>query len=88
MRLKQGFILHEIGNEHMAVATGEAAENFNGLVRNNGTAAYIFELLQEEITRDEIVDAMCQRYDADRSEIEEDVDRMIREIRNAGFMHE
>lgn len=88
MRLKQGFILHEIGNEHMAVATGEAAENFNGLVRNNETAAYIFELLQNEITRDEIVDAMCQRYDADRSEIAEDVDRMIREIRNAGFMHE
>ena len=47
MRLKEGFILHEVGEEHMAVATGEAAKAFNGIIRNNETAAYIFELLQK-----------------------------------------
>ena len=88
MSVKDGFILHNIGEEYMAVATGEAAENFNGIVRNNETAAYIFELLQQETTEEAIVDAMCERYDADRSIIERDVKAVIEKMRSAGFLHE
>ncbi len=88
MRVKDGFILHNIGEEYMAVATGEAAEQFNGIVRGNETAAYIFELLQKETTEAEIVDAMCERYDAERSVIERDVENIISKMREAGFLHE
>ncbi len=45
MKLKEGFLLHDSGKEHMAVATGEAGKHFNGLVRNNATANFIFEQL-------------------------------------------
>ncbi len=88
MRLKEGFILHSVGDEHMAVATGEAAKGFNGIVRNNETAAYIFSLLQEETTEEAIVEAMCARYDAEESRIREDVHILIEKIREAGFLHE
>lgn len=33
MRLKEGFILHNVENESMAIASGEVAESFNGIVR-------------------------------------------------------
>ncbi len=88
MRVKEGFILHNIGEEYMAVATGEAAEKFNGIVRGNETAAYIFELLQKETTEKEVVDAMCEKYEADRSIIEQDVKNIIGKMREAGFLHE
>lgn len=88
MRLKEGFILHRIGEEHMAVATGEAGEQFNGIVRNNETAAYIFELLQQETTEEAVVEAMSQRYDAPKEKIAQDVRNMIGQIREAGFLHE
>lgn len=88
MRLKEGFILHEVGEEHMAVATGEAAKSFNGIIRNNETAAYIFELLQKETTEEAIVAAMCQRYDADESVIAADVARIIAKVREAGLLNE
>ena len=88
MRVKDGFVLHNIGEEYMAVATGEAAENFNGIVRSNETAAYIFELLQKETTAEAIVNAMCEKYDAERSIIEKDVANIIEKMREAGFLHE
>lgn len=88
MRVKDGFVLHNIGEEYMAVATGEAAENFNGIVRSNETAAYIFELLQQETTEEAIVDAMCEKYEAERSVIEKDVANIIEKMREAGFLHE
>ncbi len=88
MRVKDGFVLHNIGEEYMAVATGEAAENFNGIVRSNETAAYIFELLQQETTEEAIVDAMCEKYEAERSVIEKDVANIVEKMREAGFLHE
>lgn len=88
MRVKEGFVLHNIGEEYMAVATGKAAENFNGIVRSNETGAYVFELLQKETTEEAIVDAMCERYEADREVIQKDVVKIIQQMREAGFLDE
>ena len=88
MKLKEGLIFHAVGEEHMAVATGEAAKSFNGIIRNNETAAYIFELLQEEITEENIVEAMCERYDAPKDVIASDVADVVDRIRKAGLLHE
>ena len=88
MRVKDGFVLHNIGEEYMAVATGEAAENFNGIVRSNETAAYIFELLQKETTEEAIIEAMCEKYEAERRVIERDVAKIIGQMREAGFLNE
>ena len=88
MRVKDGFISHNIGDEYMVVATGDAAENFNGIIRGNETLVYIFELLKEETTEDEIVDAMCKKYDAPKEVISKDVANVIQKIREAGFLYE
>lgn len=88
MRLKQGFVLHTVGNEHMMVATGDAAKVFNGLVRNNGTANYILEQLLEDTTAEEIVARICARYEASEEVVVADVNRVIEEIRKAGFLDE
>ncbi len=86
MKLKEGFILQQVGNEYMAVATGEAAKDFNGLIRNNKTSNDIFSLLMTETTEEEVVDAMLEKYDAPREVIAEDVHRTILRLREAGFI--
>lgn len=45
MKLKEGFITHQIQNTQMMVAAGEAAKHFHGLVRSNETAAFIVDCL-------------------------------------------
>ena len=88
MKLKEGFILHNVGDEHMVVATGEAGKLFNGLVRNNSTANFIFEKLLKETSEEQIVEAMLEKYDASREQIASDVKRVINQIREAGFLDE
>lgn len=88
MKLKEGFVLHNVGDEHMVVATGEAGKVFNGLVRNNATANFIFEQLLQDTTEEQIVDAMLEKYDASRDQIAADVNRVIEQIKTAGFLEE
>lgn len=88
MKLKEGFLLHQTGEETLVVASGPAASVFNGLIRNNSTAGFIFEQLQHPTTEEAIVDAMEARYDAPREQIAADVHRLVERLRAEGFLDE
>lgn len=88
MKLKPGFIFHDIDGEHLVVATGPAAETFTGLIRNNDTADFIYRQLQREQTEASLTEAVCQAYDAPRALVEEDVHRLVNQLREAGLLDE
>ena len=83
MKLKEGFLVHQTGDEYIMVATGQASRSFNGLIRNNATANYIAELLQQETTKEEIVEKLLARYDA---VVERDVDNLLQQFEEAGLL--
>ncbi len=86
MKLKDGFVTHEMGGEQVMVATGSA--NFSGLVRSNATAAYIVDCLKQETTKDEIVAKMLARYDASAEVITADVDKILAKLRSIDALDE
>ncbi len=62
MKLKQGLIITPVGNEHVAVAAGEAGRKFHGMIHMNDTAVYITELLREERTEEELCRTVAEYY--------------------------
>lgn len=88
MKLKAGFITHSMGDEHVLVATGEAAERFRGIARSNETAAFIVDSLKEETTTDGIVEKMYAEYDAPKEQIRTDVIRVLDTLRSIGALDE
>ena len=86
MKLKKGFITHETDGEQILIATGEA--HFSGLVRSNKTAAFIVNCLEKECTREQIVEAMEEKYDAAREILERDVDKIIEQLKSIGAIDE
>ena len=84
MKLKEGFITHEAGGRAMLVPTGSAG--FAGLVRGNRTFGAILELLQEETTEEEIILAMCARFDAPPEKITADVKKALQELQKIGAL--
>lgn len=86
MKLKEGFITYNTGDENLLVATGEAGKSFNGIVRNNETAAFIAELLKEEITEEEIVSRILDTYDVDENTAKKDVRKLLDTFKREGFL--
>ena len=86
MKLKPGFITHNVGKEQMMVAAGPAAKQFHGLVRSNETAAFIVNCLKQETTEEAIVEAMLEQYDAPRETIRQDVHRVVEQLRQIGAL--
>ncbi len=86
MKLKKEIVLGNIDGNDFAVATGKLSKKVHGLMNNNKTAAYIFELLKKEQTENSIVDAMCEKYDAPREVIAEDVHELIKKLDELGIL--
>lgn len=86
MKLKEGFITYNTGDENLLVATGEAGKSFNGIVRNNETAAFIAELLKNEITEEEIVNRILDTYDVDEKTAKKDVRKLLDTFKREGFL--
>lgn len=66
MKLKNGVIITSHDNGYIAVAAGEAAATFKGMLKLNGTAAFICELLKNDTDIDKIADALCSEFEVDR----------------------
>ncbi|MBO5494143.1 MAG: PqqD family protein [Eubacterium sp.] len=77
MKLIKGMVTNTIDGENFAIATGKATKTFKGIIKNNSTAAYIFELLKTEQTEDSIVAAMLEKYDAPEDVIRADVREIL-----------
>lgn len=86
MKLKDGFVTHEMGGEKIMVATGSA--NFSGLVRANAAAAFILDCLKEETTREAIVEKMMAHYEADLQAVDADVDKVLAQLRSIQALDE
>ncbi len=87
MKLKEGIILSPMEDSFVAVAAGEAAKSFNGMVSMNATAAFICEHMKEETTVDALVQAVLDTYDGVTEErARASVERVIKDLSDAGLL--
>lgn len=86
MKIKDGFVLRQIADQWMAVPVGSMAEKIHGLVALNETAADIWHILQEEHTREEVVDILMLSYDHDRDEVRAHVEEFAGMLEENGML--
>lgn len=88
MKLKNGIVQSKVGEDYVVVAMGEAGRNFNGMVRNNATAAFLVERMLKETSEDELVASLLEEYEVDEATARRDVKHTIETFRNAGLLDE
>lgn len=81
MRAKYKFEMMKLDDRFVAVPIGAEAQTFQGVIKLNETSADILELLNEETTEKELVDALEIKYEAPRSLLEADVKKCLDEFR-------
>ena len=87
MRIKEGYILQEVAGTFLVMPTGDE-DGLKKIITLNETGAFMWRLLAGGATRDEIVDATEQEYDAPREVIEKDVDLFLARVRDAELLAE
>lgn len=82
MKLREGFITHESETGQIMVAAGKS--HFSGLVRSNHTAAFIINCLKTEVTKEQLVEKIMEKYGVSGETVEKDVELVIEKLRSIG----
>ena len=87
MKIKSGFVLEKVGGAYLAVAVGSRTKDFNGLVRMNGTGAFLWELLSKnEMTKEELLQRVLSEYDVAQEQARGDIDAFEKTLRDNGIL--
>ena len=86
MKIKEGFLLREVGGEYIVVAVGRASAEFNGVIKLNGTCAEIWKLIEQGLDENEIANALCERYDVDAEKALADVRGIVAKLTESGVI--
>lgn len=85
MKLKDIFITHNSDGEQVLI---DVTSSFAGLVRSNKTAAFIVDCLKKDTTKEQIVEAMYEKYDAPKDVLQKDVESIVKKLRGIGAIEE
>lgn len=81
MKIKEGFILRNVAGNNVVVPIGQASIDFNGMMSLNETGAFIFGKMIDGISREELIEAVIEKYQIDEALAETDVDDFIKKVK-------
>ncbi len=88
MKLKTGFILHQVGEEYIVVAVEERTKEFCGMIKLNRTAAFLWEQMKEEFTKEDLTNALLEKYDVSKEKAKCEVDSFLDMLLQAKVIEE
>ena len=86
MKIKKGFIVRQINNDYVVAAVGEQSKNFNGIIRLNQSAKFIWDMLEKGSSKQDIVCALLENYEIDEEKASQDVECFIQKLEEAEIL--
>ncbi|MCQ2422772.1 MAG: PqqD family protein [Lachnospiraceae bacterium] len=86
MKLKYEFIIREVGDRYVAVAVGDNAEEFHGIIRMNKSGKIMMELLKNEITETDLLTKLMEQYEGTEEFFKGEINKFVGGLRNAGVI--
>ena len=87
MKIKNGFVAREIAGQYVVVALGQASKVFNGIIKLNESAKFIWDMLVKGAEKEEIVEALLNEYEGvEAAVVEADVDNFINKLEGANIL--
>ena len=86
MRIEKEFVLREIAGDYIIIPTGKTALEFNGLITVNEVGVTIWNMLQEEVTFDQLVQGILDEYDVEEDVAREDIQEFLDALAKDGIL--
>lgn len=77
MKISTEYILREIAGEYVIIPTGQEAMKFQGLITVNETGAFLWKLLNSDVTKEQLVSRLSREYEIDEKTAEMDVEEFL-----------
>ena len=88
MKIREGFVLRNVADEHMVMPTGENVGKFGGAVVLSDVAAFVFEQLKRPVSREDLLSLILAEYDVDAETATADLDALLAQFREMNLLED
>ena len=87
MKIKDGFTLHQIGDEYIIMYNGTQNVDFNNIISLNSTAAHLWKHVEGmDFYADTLTDFLMENYEVDSETAKRDAEQLIKNWLEAGII--
>ncbi|MDO4943444.1 MAG: PqqD family protein [Lachnospiraceae bacterium] len=86
MKINKEFVLREIAGDYILVPVGNTAMEFNGLITLNEVSALLWEKMQNEVSLEQLIDAVLEEYEVDRTTATQDVEEFVDRLKETKIL--
>jgi hypothetical protein len=86
MNIKKGFILRDMGEFSVVVASGEILKEYNCMITLNQSGKMLWKLLEIGASKQELLKAMLDEYEVDESTAKEHIDGFLNKLEEAKIL--
>lgn len=86
MKVEKEFVLREIAGDYIIIPTGKTVLEFNGLITVNEVGVSLWNMLQKEVTLDDLVQGILNEYDVEESVAREDIVEFLDTLADGGIL--
>lgn len=84
MKIREGFILRDIAGDTIAMPCGDM--ELNGMITLNPTGAFLWRLLENETTVQELAAALVKEYAIDEATAKSAVESFVKKLKDHEFL--
>ena len=88
MKAKTGFVLRKVVDEQILMPIGDNIGQFNGTVLMNDVSGFVWEKLQEPVTKEELLQAVLSEFEVDEETASRDLDELLEKFAGLGIIEE
>ena len=88
MKLKGEFVQREIAGEVILVPVGQTALHFNGIITLNQTGLEIWNGLQEEKSREQILEELLEQFEVSQETAQADMETFLQYLNENGLIEQ
>lgn len=88
MKIREGFVLRNVADEHMVMPTGENVGKFGGAVVLSDVAAFAFAQLKRPVSREDLLSLILAEYDVDAETATADLDALLAQFREMNLLED
>ena len=86
MKIKKGYIIKEVADSYIVVPVNDMVNENNIIISFNQTGAFIWELLQNDISYEDALAKIIDHYDVDYDTAKRDFDMFIKKSRDIDIL--
>jgi hypothetical protein len=85
MKLKNRYVLRTVAYRTVAIAIDQGSEKADGVITLNSTGAIIFDIVNKDLSVEEIVEKFFNEYEVSKEEAENAVTTFIENLKASGL---